>query len=294
MPTLLRWTLTVFGQLPLPALHALGWLLGWLLWLLPNRYRAITLRHLELCLPERSAAERADIARRSLIESCKAVCEAPAFWFGPAARLRRWVGDEAALRSLRTAVAGGKGAIILTPHLGAWELVSFFAAQCGPITVLYKPQKGAAEEVIRQGRGRRPDVRPVPTSGGGVKALLAALRHGQMVGLLPDHDPPEESGTRFAPFFGIPAHTMELVGKLAARTGAPVWFVVAERRSLGRGFRFQVQRAPAGIEDAERGTAALNQGVEACIARLPQQYWWSYKRFRRRPPGASDLYLNLH
>jgi KDO2-lipid IV(A) lauroyltransferase len=293
MQTLLRGTLRLLGQLPLPLLHGLGWLGGQLLWLLPNRFRAITLRHLELCLPERTPAERARIARASLVESFKAVCEAPAIWFGSQRRLRRWIADPEPLRQLRAAVAGGRGAIILTPHLGAWELASFFAAQCGPITVLYKPQKGAADSAILAGRSRLPQVRPVPTSSGGVKALLAALRAGQMVGLLPDHDPPEESGTRFAPFFGIQANTMDLVGRLAARTGAPVWFLVAERRSWGRGFRFHVQRAPAGIDRPEQAAIALNQGVEACVARQPEQYWWSYKRFRRRPPGASGLYQNL-
>src|SRR5581483_6759491 len=176
MPTtLLRWTLFALGQLPLPLLHGLGWLLGSLLWLVPNGMRAVTRRHLELCFPERSAAERARSGRR----------------------LRRWIGDAAALRTLQTAVAGGRGAVMLTPHLGAWEIASFFCAQAGPITVLYKPQKGAFEALILRGRSRL-GVRPVPTSSGGVKALLGALRRGELVGLLPDHDPPDESATRFA------------------------------------------------------------------------------------------------
>jgi len=86
---------------------------------------------------------------------------------------------------------------------------------------------------------------------------------------------------------------MDLVGKLASRGGAPVWFVSAERLSWGRGFRFHLERAPHGIDDPELSPAALNQGVEACVTRLPEQYWWSYKRYRRRPPGAADPYVNL-
>jgi len=293
MQTLLLWTLTVLGQLPLPLLHGLGWLLGSLLWLVPNGFRAMTLRHLELCLPQRSAGERAQIARRSLIESCKAICEVPALWFGPEWRLRRWLRDEATLAKLRATLAEGKGAIMLTPHLGAWEITSLFGTQACPITILYKPQKGAAEAVIQRGRSRLPGLKAVPTTSAGVKALLRALKHGEMAGILPDHDPPEESGTRFAPFFGIPANTMDLVGKLAARSGAPVWFFVAERLSWGRGFRFHMERAPAGIDDVETSPAALNQGVEACVLRLPEQYWWSYKRFRRLPPGAADPYANM-
>ncbi len=292
MPTLLRWTLLVLGQLPLPLLHGLGWLLGKLLWLVPNGMRAVTRRHLELCFPELDPAERARIGRLSMIESGKAVCESPALWFGSERRLQRWIGDAAALRTLQTAVAGGKGAIMLTPHLGAWEIASFFCAQAGPITVLYKPQKGAFDALILRGRGRL-GVTPVPTTGGGVKALLGALRRGELLGILPDHDPPDESGTRFAPLFGIPANTMDLIGKLAGRSGAPVWFIMAERLPWGRGFRFHLERAPAGIDDPETSAAALNQGVEACVTRFPEQYWWSYKRYRRRPPGAADPYVNL-
>jgi KDO2-lipid IV(A) lauroyltransferase len=292
MPTLLRWTLLALAQLPLPLLHSLGWLLGSLLWRVPNGLRAVTRRHLELCFPELGPAERERIGRLSLIESGKAVCESPALWFGSERRLRRWIGGEAALGALHAAMAGGRGAIMLTPHLGAWEIASFFCAQAAPITVLYKPQKGAFDALILRGRSRL-GVRPVPTSSGGVKALLGALKRGELVGILPDHDPPEESGTRFAPLFGIPANTMDLVGKLAARSGAPVWFVMAERLPFGRGFRFHLERAPAGIDQAETSAVALNQGVEACVTRFPEQYWWGYKRYRRRPPGAADPYIHL-
>ncbi len=292
METALRLLLTAVGWLPLPLLHGLGWLLGTLLYLLPNRQRAITRRHLQRCLPERDAAARARLERLSLIESAKAVCEAPAIWFGPEWRVRRWIDDEPARRAFRTAVAGGRGAIMLTPHLGCWEITHLFATQIGPITVLYKPQKGVANAVILRGRSRFPDAVAQPTDAGGVKAVLAALKRGEMVGILPDHDPPEGSGS-FAPLFGIPAHTMDLIGKLAARTGAPVWFFVAERLSWGRGFRFHLSRLPSGIADPATAAAVLNEGLEACVLRMPEQYWWSYKRYRRRPPGHANLYEGI-
>ena len=290
---LLRAVLVVIGQLPLPLLHGLGWLLGSLCWLIPNRLRAITLLHLRMCFPALGEDERLRISRCSLIESGKAVCEAPAIWFGAERRLRRWIGQPKAIERFRAAVSTGRGAICLTPHLGCWEITGLFASQCGAITVLYKPQKGVADAVILGGRSRLPAVTPMPTTGGGVKALLAALRRGEMVGILPDHDPPEESGSRFAPFFGVDANTMDLISKLAARTGAPVFFLVAERLSWGRGFRFHQVPAPEGIADPQLGPAALNRGVQTCVELFPQQYWWSYKRWRRRPPGASDPYADL-
>jgi KDO2-lipid IV(A) lauroyltransferase len=290
--SIIRAALTVLGQLPLPLLHAIGWLLGNLAWLIPNGYRKMTVRQLELCLPELKAAERQRIARASLIESLKAICEIPAIWYGPKWRVRRWIRDPVTLEVFRKLLAGNRGAIWLTPHQGAWEIAGFFCAQAGPITLLYKPQDSAADEVILRGRSRLPRVSLVSTDGAGVKSLLAALRRHEMVGILPDHDPPEGSG-KFAPLFGMPAHTMDLVPKLAARSGAPVWFIVAERLSWGRGFRFHALKAPDGVADPAQGAARVNAGLETCIRRWPEQYWWSYKRFRRRPPGTPDPYRNL-
>ncbi len=290
MQTVLRALFLMLGYLPLALLHALGALLGSLLWWLPNRFRTITELHLARCLPELDAASRARIARASLRESLKAVCEAPAIWFGPLGRRRRWLADPAALATIQAAQAQGRGVILLTPHQGAWELASFFCAQAAPITVLYKPQKGAADAPIRAGRSRGARVTPVPTTGAGVKALMTALKRGELVGILPDHDPPESSGTAFAPLFGIPANTMDLVTKLAARSGAPVLLIVAERLPAARGFRFHLWPAPADIADAAVGPAVMNAAVERCVRALPEQYWWSYKRYRRRPPGAPDFY----
>jgi KDO2-lipid IV(A) lauroyltransferase len=292
MTTLILVAMTLVGQLPLPLLHGIGWLLGNLAWLIPNGYRRMTLRQIELCLPERSPAERRRIGRRSMIESFKAVCEISAFWFGARWRLRRWLDDPAAKARFADVLAGGRGAIMLTPHQGAWEITSLFCGQFGPITALFKPQDGPADPVILRGRQRLPGVKLVPTDQAGVKSVLAALRRGEMAGILPDHDPPEGSG-KFAPLFGRPAHTMDLVPKLAARGGVPVWFIVAERLPWGRGFRFHLLPAAPGIDDTGRGAAVMNAGVEDCVRRWPEQYWWSYKRYRRRPPDSPDPYAGL-
>jgi KDO2-lipid IV(A) lauroyltransferase len=285
----LRVLLLLFAQLPLPLLHACGWLLGELLWRLPNRYRRISLRNLQLCFPAMDPGRRSRIARRSLIESAKSILEAPAVWFGPQWRLNRWLNHPAATARLATLDGPGNGQILLTLHMGAWEVAGQFAACGRPLTLLYKPQKGPADALIVKGRSRNPNAHPVPTRGAGVKALLGALKRGERVGILPDHDPPDGAG-KFAALFGHPAHTMDLVSKLAARSGAPVSFLIAERLPWARGFRLHLIPAPAAIVDSERGATAMNAGIEACIRQWPEQYWWSYKRFRRLPPGVADPY----
>lgn len=283
----LRGLLRLLGHLPLPLLHALGAALGQLLVLLPNTLRRISRQHMAWCLPELPADQQARIVAASLRHSAMAILEAPAIWFGPPGRLQRWLRAPAAEAQLAQLRAGGRGLILLCPHWGAWELAGMFCAQQGPMTSVYKPQKGLMDALILEGRSRL-GARLAPTSATGIRQVLAALKRGEMIGILPDHDPPPGSGV-YAPLFGHPAHTMDLVGKLAGRSGAPVWFCLAERRPL-RGFRIRLEPAPAALADPQRGAAALNAGVEAVIRSAPGQYWWGYMRYRRRPPGSPDPY----
>jgi Kdo2-lipid IVA lauroyltransferase/acyltransferase len=285
MKSVLRGLLFLLGSLPLPVLHGLGALLGSVLAVVPNSYRGLAWLHLQICLPELPERERRRILRASLRHMGMAVAEAAAIWFGPRWRLARWL-DDAATRAQLQELARN-GAVILCPHVGSWELAGMFCAGAGPITSLYKEQWGVFEELIKEGRERL-GARLAPSTIHGVKALMEALRRGEMIGILPDQDPPPGSGV-FAPLFGVPAHTTALVGKLAARARAPVWFCVAERLP-GRGFRFHLQPAPEGVTDPATGPAALNRGIEECLRRFPGQYWWSYRRFRRRPPGMREIY----
>lgn len=291
MSALLRALFVLLGYLPLPVLHGFGALVGRLAWYLPGHLKRITRFHMDLCLAELPEAEREGIARASLVHMGKAVAEAPAIWFGPRARLLGWLDDAQARARLQAILAEGRGAIILCPHIGSWELAGMFCASVGRITSLYKPQGEIVDRVMLEGRSRL-GAHLVPTTGGGVKSLLQALRAGEMIGILPDQDPPWGAGV-FAPLFGLPAHTPELVTRLAGRTGAPVWFCYAERRPHGAGYRFHITPAPALVADAERGAAALNQGIESVLTHLPEQYWWSYKRYRRQPAGSKNPYERL-
>ena len=279
--------LTALGWLPLPLLHALGLLLGALLIVIPNALARVSWAQMRHCLPGWPRGQQRRLVWASLVHSMMAVVESPALWFGPRSRLARWTAEPAAAVQLKALQGQGKGVILLCPHWGAWELAGLFVSAHAPITSLYKPQKGVMDALILKGRSRLGATLAV-TDATGVKKVVGALKRGEVVGILPDHDPPDHTGV-FAPFFGQPAHTMDLVTKLAARSGAPVWFCVAERRPF-LGFRVLLIEAPAGITDPATGVAAMNAGVEALVRRNPWQYWWGYKRFRRRPPGAPNPY----
>jgi KDO2-lipid IV(A) lauroyltransferase len=119
-----------------------------------------------------------------------------------------------------------------------------------------------------------------------------ALKRGEIAGMLPDQVTREESGSVFAPFFGVPADTMLLVARLARRTGARVVFTFAERLADGTGYHLRCLPVDPAVADPDPLVAAgaLNREVERCIRLALTQYQWTYRRFRRRPDQGPSPY----
>lgn len=283
--------LRLLARLPYPLVQAIGAGLGWLAGRIPNRHRRITERNIKLCFPELSAGERHRLVRRSLVETGKTLTESVYLWLGDARRIESLAQGASGWEGVEEAMARGKGVIVISPHLGSWEYVGVYCAARYPMTCMYRPPRQAQfDSIVRQGR-ERTGMSIVPTNTKGIRALLQALRKGEIVGILPDQDPRDSGGT-FAPFFGIPANTMTLVSKLASKTGAVPIFAFAERLPGSRGFHMYFVPAPKGTGDADdtRSARAINEGVETLVRIAPAQYQWSYKRFRTRPEGEPRLY----
>jgi KDO2-lipid IV(A) lauroyltransferase len=119
----------------------------------------------------------------------------------------------------------------------------------------------------------------------GVRMLLRHLKKGGCTVILPDQVPGEGEGA-WADFFGRPAYTMTLTGRLQESSGAALVFCFAERLAGGRGFRLRL-RAREEPLPADRAAAALavNRGVEELVRLAPEQYLWGYNRYKR-PAGA--------
>jgi len=283
------------GLLPLRAAHALGALIGLVAAVFPNRMREVTRRNLALCFPHMCLGERRQLERQSLIETGKTLCEAPLFWRKPRQTVLNLVRETPGIAAVHQAHAEGRGIVLLTPHFGAWELGGLYCSSQWPMTILYKPPKQLAlDEPIREGRARF-GAAVVPTDTSGVRALLRGLKNAEAVGILPDQEPTEGEGV-FAPFLGHPALTMTLPMRLLARTRgerqARMFLTITERLPHARGFRQHFMPAEDDMysDDMQLATAALNRGVEACLRVAPEQYQWSYKRFRQRPEGEPEVY----
>lgn len=284
------WIFALTARLPLSWLHTLGRLLGRLLVWLPNKPRRIAALNIERCLPELDAAARQHILRESLSQFGCAALESPALWQGPEGRVKSWIVAVHGAEAVHAAHAQGHGIILFTPHIGSWEMIGLHASLNWPITHLYKAQKGQVDALIARGRSRF-GARLAASDGSGVRRLLAALKAGEAIGILPDQDPPPGSG-QFVPLFGIPAHTPALPAKLAARPGVQSFLCWAQRLPGAEGFAIHYEPAPAEVasSDPQQALSAINRMVESLIRRLPEQYWWGYPRFRRRPEGEPRFY----
>jgi Kdo2-lipid IVA lauroyltransferase/acyltransferase len=270
--------LRLVAHFPLPLLHLLGTPLGWAVYLLSRRYRKYLKENL------RSAGlDSGRVRRAAIAEGGKAVLELPAIWLrdhdaaaGLVTEAQGWAHVEEGLRR-------GKGLVLLTPHLGCWEVAAQYISLRIPLTVMYSPPKlKALEPHMVAGRSRRM-LKSVPADLRGVRAMLKALKRGEAIGMLPDQVPGVGEG-EWVDFFGRPAYTMVLVSRLAEQTGAAVLLVFAERLARGKGYRFVVEPmlAPRPPESPVR---ALNRSLEHLIRRRPEQYLWSYNRYKV-PAGA--------
>lgn len=269
----MAWLLRLVALLPLPLLHALGAVLGWILYAGSRRYRSNLRRNLAL-----AGLDAARLRRAAIAEGGKAALELPAIWLRPHRAVADLVTEVSGWEYVENGARLGRGLIMLTPHLGCWEVTAQYFSRRMPITVMYSPPKvKALEPVMLAGRNRE-TMKSVPADVRGVRAMLKALKRGEAIGMLPDQVPGRGEG-EWVEFFGRPAYTMTLVGRLAERTGAPVLLGYAERLPRGRGYRIVVEPLAA-PRPPESPVRALNHCLEHVIRRLPEQYLWGYNRYK--------------
>lgn len=272
---MLKALLRIFAALPLPLIHALGAALGWIIYFSRESFGKRTRKNLTLA--NLAVSERAyrRLVNKSICETGKGLLETFAIWFRPLNSALGLVKDCKGWEHVDKALAKGNGIIFLTPHLGCYEITSIYYATRHPISVLYRPpRKSWLEPLIEQGRNRGL-VKLAPTNMNGIRTLLRALKQGEAVGILPDQVPEPGEG-EWANFFGYPAYTMTLVGKLAKSTGATVLLAFGERLSWSRGYIIHIE--PLGTAPTPQN---INDGIERMVRKCPEQYLWSYGRFKR-------------
>jgi KDO2-lipid IV(A) lauroyltransferase len=276
-----EWVLRTNAHLPLPVLHVIGNFIGSLLAIIPSKRVLTCHTNIEACFPELSDIEQRRLLRKNFRQTACNLMEVGKFWLQPAEKNLALIRSVSGEEYVRHCLKNGKGVILATPHLGSWELFGSYCSSEYPLTSMFrKPPLKGLNKLIKDGR-EGSGGRYVPTDSSGIRALLKALRKGELIGILPDQVPSQ--GGVIAPFFGKPALTMNLLSSLAIKTNATVIFGFAERLPWSRGFRLHFLPPDETITttSVEESAARINAQVEKCIRMAPDQYLWVYKRFQK-------------
>jgi Kdo2-lipid IVA lauroyltransferase/acyltransferase len=277
----------VLALLPLPLTRGLGVVLGWVLYAVVGSRRRVVNINLALCFPALSTDERRKLTWQTFVYFAQAWLDRAWLWHAPKAWVQRRVQVTGAVQELE----GNAPTVIFLPHFfgldAAWAGIALQMPR--PSTTIYTDQSNKlVDRWILRGRRRFGNLRLFGRAAG-VKPIVAALREGQPLYLLPDMDfGPDDSV--FVPFYGLPTATVPSLSRFAKLGRAKVLPLLPRITPTG----YEVQVLPAWTDfpsdDAVADTALMNARLEDYINTMPAQYYWVHKRFKTRPGGEPSLY----
>jgi len=275
--------------LPLGAQAAIGNAIGGALYALAGSRRRVTLLNLERCFPRMDPAERERLARAHFRALVRSFIERGLLWWAPRPRLERLIRVEglAHARAL-----GGEAAIFLVPHFVALDACATrITMELKMVGIYAMPKNRTFARLLDHGRTRFGDQLTVSRQEG-VRAMITAMRREKRSSFyLPDQDPGAKNAV-FVPFFGVTAATLPGLSRIARLTGAKVLTMVARMLPGGQGYVLTVgppwEDFPT--DDPVADTRRMNEWIERAVLECPEQYLWSHRRFKTRPPGEPPFY----
>ena len=283
------------GWLPREQARRMAGVLTWSVYQAHGRLRRVGLRNLALALPEVSTESRraellSGVFRHlgwQLVEFCRMSRYTPE-------NTQDWMRTEGIDHYL-AAKARGKGVLILTGHLGAWELSSFYHSLMGyPMGMVARPLDNRRLDAFVNGIRCLHGNRVLPKDDF-ARGLLTSMRKGETVGILMDTNMTPPQGV-FVDFFGIPACTASGLARIALRTDAAVvpgftiWDPVLRKYRLRFDPAVNLIRTGNDDADAVANTALFTKIIEDYVRRYPDQWLWVHRRWKTRPEGQPGLY----
>jgi len=285
--------------------RVLGWMPRWMarIWAgllaatvyrLFGRLRRVGTRNLEMALPDVGLEDRGRILRGvyghlgwQLVEFCRMTRYTPE-------NSRGWMQTEG-LKHYQGAQAKGKGVLVITAHLGAWELSSFYHSMMGhPMGMIIRRLDNRLLDAFVNGIRCMHGNYVLHKDDFG-RGLLTAMRSGGTVGILMDTNMTPPQG-EFVKFFGIDACTGTGIAHVARKTGAAVlpgfmlWEKAQNRYVLHFGPEVQIPHTDNVAADIVAGTQLCTSAIESWIRRYPDQWLWIHRRWKTRPAGEPSLY----
>lgn len=277
------------GKLPSTLRHGLGRGLGVLTARLPGERRRVAARNIELCFPELSPDQRAQLLRAALRDLGMLLVEFALAWFGSARAVARVPCAIEGLEHLERCRAESRGVLLVGAHFSHLELCARLVSQRIKIAGMYRVMDDPVfERAVRRARLRYAETMFAKEE---LRATVKYMKAGGTVWYAPDQDMRGKDSV-FVPFFGVSAATITATHHLARLSGAAVIPFFHRRNADGRGYTIRLE---APLENFPSANASADTaGVNACIERMvreaPAQYLWIHKRFKSRPQGEPPLY----
>jgi len=274
---MIRLFLSLCSILPIKINHIFGALIGKLLYIFDSEAKKVSAQNIKICFPELSDKDQESLVRNALIHTGKNLTESGLIWNQSFSKNANYVCDFNGKHYLDNS----KKTILLVPHIGCWELTGRVLANSRKVTFMYKPLRSQKQNDYLFKRRNKGNLTMASADKSGILKIQRALKNSELVGMLPDQDPGVEGGI-MAPFFNTSANTMTLLAKIAKKNDLQVLIFWAKRLPRGEGYELNLEPVDLNIngDTLEGQVTSMNQCVETLIRKMPEQYMWSYKRFK--------------
>ncbi|MDD9897202.1 MAG: LpxL/LpxP family Kdo(2)-lipid IV(A) lauroyl/palmitoleoyl acyltransferase [Gammaproteobacteria bacterium] len=273
------------AYLPFPVQMQLGHLLGVFTYYLARQRRHICDVNLRLCFPELSEGERKQLTRKTFVSNAIGLIEIAIAWHRNPEEYRDRV-EVTGLENLETALAEGKGVLLLCAHFTTIEFGGFLFNLFKKMDVTYRGNKNPLfDAAMYNGRVRH---YPAVLDRKDIRGAMRSLKQGHILWYAPDQDYGAKHSV-FVPFFGVEAATITATSRFAEFNDSAVVFYSHYRNKDNSGYHLHFSPAlenyPTG--DQEEDAITINKLVEEAIRKQPDQYLWLHKRFKTQAAGKS-------
>ncbi|QRN41573.1 MAG: lysophospholipid acyltransferase family protein [Neisseriaceae bacterium] len=289
MQYIIRFLFTFLGYFPLPILHILGNILGDILYLSSPRMRQITATNLSNSEIISDCNKIKSFTRKVIKETVKTSLELTIALTRHPEYISSLFKYTQGRQYLTKALQEQKGILLMTPHLGSFDLAGRYLSEIipSPVTGIFKPPKQKSLVHIMEHGRERNNAKVATADKKGVRKIYKSLKNKEAVILLPDQVPENGEGI-MATFFNYPAYTMTLAAKLANKPNIIPLFFIGERLPYGKGFVLHIFPLKKPLtSDIRHNTQLINDQIETLIKQFPEQYLFSYNRYKI-PSGCEN------
>lgn len=279
----------LLGNLPLSINRWIGRWLGRIIYFTQRRHCRTSFRNLFHCFPNITEKQAKQLVYQSSLHSGMVMTESFWIWKQSKENIIDKIECVVGKDLIDKALSNNQGVLLIGPHSGSWELITFWCGLHFNTAAMYRRAKlEALDKIIVDGR-QKTGAKMISGERRNARKILDHLKQRNVFIVLADQEPEKGSGM-YADFFGKPAYTMTLPKKLVEKTGAQMLLFYIERTKKGFNVRIIEPRNLSSDEPLENYLNSMNNNLETIIRMNMPQFEWGYKRFKTPPDGDYDFY----